>query len=549
MVILQFNKLIRNTWVWGVFAVAVSAAFCFDDLFTSRGDGRGPREAGKLGDKAVSASEFAAFADDARGFGRMRDGSRKMSEINREAWQNYAAFKTAEQNGVVIGDGLLLRSIQGMFGGPQGSFSYDQYRMYLAENLQTTPQRFEDSLRRRLAVDQFVNRAVLGSATWVSPMEVDQAVYDVTDVYTVKVARFAEKNADQVKVDDAGLEKWYNANTNALALPERVKIRSVRFDATAPELLAKMEISDDELHDYYDQPEIQKKYTSTDTNGVETVKTFDEVRGEIDAALRQVAAVECLMTNVQHRAYADGGTPDVSRLDEIAKADGLKVEKSDWFTVAGGYQEGFMRPSSAILPGAKDFAAKVSAIDSEVEDLRYEVVVSDKAVWLIEKAEVSPAHVPTFEEAKPCIGARALRDARADAFKAEVEAVAAKGAEVVLASGDVSTNLTFSICDMNREAIADSMAVAGAVRKLAKGDVSEFTLVRPGEAIVVVCVDRVPGAADKQAIQRGNLGDQLAYPAFRKLTEDWPAWNLERLGFTPNENSAVTEETYDDAEI
>ena len=38
MVILQFNKLIRNKWVWGVFAVTVCAAFCFDDLFRSSGD-------------------------------------------------------------------------------------------------------------------------------------------------------------------------------------------------------------------------------------------------------------------------------------------------------------------------------------------------------------------------------------------------------------------------------------------------------------------------------------------------------------------------------
>ena len=32
MVILQFNKLIRNKWVWGVFAVVVGGAFAFDFL-------------------------------------------------------------------------------------------------------------------------------------------------------------------------------------------------------------------------------------------------------------------------------------------------------------------------------------------------------------------------------------------------------------------------------------------------------------------------------------------------------------------------------------
>ena len=50
MVILQFNKLIRNKWVWGAFAVVVSAAFCFDDLFTSRSsDDPVSSDAGTLG--------------------------------------------------------------------------------------------------------------------------------------------------------------------------------------------------------------------------------------------------------------------------------------------------------------------------------------------------------------------------------------------------------------------------------------------------------------------------------------------------------------------
>ena len=32
MVIHQFNKLIRNKWVWGAFAIAISAFFAFDFL-------------------------------------------------------------------------------------------------------------------------------------------------------------------------------------------------------------------------------------------------------------------------------------------------------------------------------------------------------------------------------------------------------------------------------------------------------------------------------------------------------------------------------------
>ena len=36
MVIHHFNRIIRNKWIWGVFAVAISVFFAFDFLFTGR---------------------------------------------------------------------------------------------------------------------------------------------------------------------------------------------------------------------------------------------------------------------------------------------------------------------------------------------------------------------------------------------------------------------------------------------------------------------------------------------------------------------------------
>ena len=65
MVILQFNKLIRNKWVWGAFAVVISAAFCLDGLFTpDRGESNASGEAGLLDGKSVKASEFAEVVDE-----------------------------------------------------------------------------------------------------------------------------------------------------------------------------------------------------------------------------------------------------------------------------------------------------------------------------------------------------------------------------------------------------------------------------------------------------------------------------------------------------
>lgn len=544
MVIHQFNKLIRNRWLWGAFAIAISAFFAFDFLIAdlgseSRAETSG--DAGTLAGKSVDGKLFAALAEEARGFGRSRDWQMKQGDVNRQAWENYAALLVAGKAGVEATDAEVQAIIRRDPSFQQnGGFSFALYQRALRDN-GLTPERFEAFLKRRVTLMR-LGQAVLGSAAWTSPMELDQAVADMTDTFTVKVATFTQskKDADAVKVDDKALKAWYEKNQKSLELPERTKIRFVKFDATNKDLLARMTVTEDEMRDRYDVT--IDKYTSTDTNGVETVKKFEDVKAGIEKELRQIAAVQCLETNLNVRAYAQKAAKGSSRLDEIAKEEGLKVQTSDWFALDGGYQEGFMKRTYQICPGAKGFSEAVAELDTLSEDLRYAVVSSANAVWLIEKAETSPKHVPTFDEAKKAIGPRALRDAKADAFKAQVEAIAKKGAKAVEAVKGVSTNLTFTVSDLRQgtdSGIENAMAVARAAMKLKKGEVSEFTLTSPGHALLVVCEDRTAGDAAKAMVLRSQIRDELAMLQQRQIPESWRKWNLERLGFETGEISSV----------
>ena len=544
MVIHQFNKLIRNRWLWGAFAIAISAFFAFDFLIAdlgseSRAETSG--DAGTLAGKSVDGKLFAALAEEARGFGRSRDWQMKQGDVNRQAWENYAALLVAGKAGVEATDAEVQAIIRRDPSFQQnGGFSFALYQRALRDN-GLTPERFEAFLKRRVTLMR-LGQAVLGSAAWTSPMELDQAVADMTDTFTVKVATFTQskKDADAVKVDDKALKAWFEKNQKSLELPERTKIRFVKFDATNKDLLARMTVTEDEMRDRYDVT--IDKYTSTDTNGVETVKKFEDVKAGIEKELRQIAAVQCLETNLNVRAYAQKAAKGSSRLDEIAKEEGLKVQTSDWFALDGGYQEGFMKRTYQICPGAKGFSEAVAELDTSSEDLRYAVVSSANAVWLIEKAETSPKHVPTFDEAKKAIGPRALRDAKADAFKAQVEAIAKKGAKAVEAVKGVSTNLTFTVSDLRQgtdSGIENAMAVARAAMKLKKGEVSEFTLTSPGHALLVVCEDRTAGDAAKAMVLRSQIRDELAMLQQRQIPESWRKWNLKRLGFETGEISSV----------
>ena len=551
MVIHQFNKLIRNKWVWGVFAVAISAFFAFDFLVADLNRNEPSRSsggAGSLGGEAVDAALFTDLAEEIRGFGQQRDWKRDAGEVNRAAWENYAALQVAGAGGLEATDAEVQAMIRNDPSFQQnGGFSFSLYQALLRQN-GLTPERFEAFLQRRTTLMR-VGQAVLASAAWASPMELDQALADMTDTFTVKVAKFAQtkEEAAAVKVDDAALKAWYEEHKKSLELPERVKIRFVKYNATDPIVLAKMVVTEDEMRDRYDVT--VDKYTSTDTNGVETVKKFEEVKAGIEKELRQIAAVQYFETNLNARVYGDAPTGKASRLDIVAKEDGAKVETSDWFATDGSYQDGFMKRASQICPGAQNFAEIIAELDSSSEDLRYGIVTSDRAVWLVEKAETSAKHVPTFEEAKDAIRPRALRDAKADAFKAAVEAVAKGGAKAVEAVKGISTNITFCVSDLRNggASFENQMAVARAAMKLKKGEVSEFTLTGTGKAILVVCEDRVAGDAAKAMVLRSQIRDDLAMLQLRQIPEAWKKWNLERIGFEPGEISSV-ESVAEDAE-
>lgn len=548
MVIHQFNKLIRNKWVWGAFAIAISAFFAFDFLFADLNRSDGERKAGGAGllaGEAVDGDAFVAIAEEIRGFGQQRDWKRPANEVNREAWENYAALKVAGRDGLEATDGEVQAMIRRDPSFQRnGAFSFALYQALLRQN-GLVPERFEQYLKRRITLMR-IGQAVLASAAWSSPMEVDRAVADMTDVFTVKVAKFEQTKAeaDAVKVDDAALKAWYEDNKKSLELPERAKIRFVKFDATDAKVLAKMSVTTNDVQDYFDVN--VDKYVTKDTNGVETVRTYEQLtkaeKDGIEKELRQIAAVQYFETNLNALVYGVKAAAGTSRLDEIAAAEKAKVETSDWFAVDGSYKEGFMKRASQICPGAEGFAEAVAELDSQSEDLRYGLVTSPKAVWLIEKAETSPKHVPTFEEAKDVIRPRALRDAKAEAFKKAVEAVAAKGAAAVAAVKDVSTNIVFNVSDLRTSGVGafeNQMAVARAAMSLKKGEVSKFTLTGTGRAILVVCEDRVAGDAAKATVLRSQVRDEVAMLQLRQIPDSWKKWNLERLGFETTDVSSV----------
>lgn len=555
MVIHHFNRLIKNKWVWGVFAIAISVFFAFDFLFTGRDDDqKSAGSAGTLGGKDVSLSEFRTLVDDARGFGRARDTKSSNTEINLRAWKTAAALAVAKAAHLEATDNDVREAIRRdpSFGGEAGGFNFNRYQMLLREN-GMTPEMFEAFLKRRLTLNK-LQQVVLGSAAWVSPAELEGAINDVTDKFTVRIAAFSDKEFDKVKLDDKMLEAYYKDNTNSIALPDLVTVKYAKFKADDSARLAQFKISEDEMHDRYDAT--LSRFESTGTNGVTVTKKFEEVKSILEKELQVIASVEAFRTNLLFRAYPQdeklAADVKTDRLEKIAAEDKIKVEVSKPFALDGrNFVKGFMTRASAIAPGCDGFAAAVAELDADSPDLRYGVVAGTNCVYLIERASFTKAHVPSFADAKEHIRADALADARAKAFKANVEkqralaaAELAKGkpfdAKMLAGATTVSTSIVFSVSAMQRNSFADSMYVAQPAMKLAKGQLSDFiTTHNPRRALVVFVENREPGDAAQAQIVRAQLRDELSRTAAMSLPAAWQEWNLNRMGYETTSVSSV----------
>ena len=558
MVIHQFNRLIRNKWVWGVFAVAISAFFAFDFLFTGQGEERGG-SVGTLGGKDVSAAKFHEIANEVRKLGRQRDNSMPSHEVNRRAWERLAALETAEAAHLTATDEevqeLILRIPDFQ---ENGRFSKARYMQILAY-MQLDPKQYEAAMRHDLTLRK-LNFVVQGGTSWASPMELDGDFYDWTDKFTVRIATFADKKANEVKLDDAGLKAYYDEHTNSIALPDCMTVKYLKFKADAPDLLAKFTVTDDEMHDHYDAT--SSRFETTGTNDVAVTKPFEEVKPILQKELQLLASLECLRTNILDRVYVADLPPEAmtNMLPKIAASEKLTIQTTPRFsTDSGKYVEGFMSRPSTFMPDCSEFLEKAVALDPDIPGQGYDVAVGTNAVYLIERASFEKAHVPSFAEAKDIIRPKALADARAKAFKAQVDkqralaaAELAKGKPFdakLFTDANVSTSITSTASHQDRSFPNASTVIPQAI-KLEKGQLSEFVATPiAGHGLLVYVEDRVPGGDATQKWVRTQLRSELNGAASVSRWTDWCAWNLKRMGFTTTPGTSVEPPSDDEGSV
>ncbi|MBO7166678.1 MAG: SurA N-terminal domain-containing protein [Kiritimatiellae bacterium] len=559
MVIQKFNRLIRNKWVWGIFAILISVFFAFDFLFyEDRSNDKAMNGVGTLAGEDVDAMAFQNEVQNIRGIGRQRDWETPVHEVNKTAWENLAAAKVAKDYNLASNDSDLQNEIymscmRWRILGQQGQFDYGRYESFLRDALGVKPLEFENYLRRVITASKAMN-VVPMSARWVAPLELESAVNDQTDKFSIRIAAYTDKDVKVKPLDEAALKNYYNENTNSLALPDLVSVRYIKIKADDAARLAKISVSSNEVFDLYDSVSAER-YTTDTTNGPVT-KAVGEVYAELEKELKIINSIEIIKTNILFRAYPVDSDNVVKAKDDIfkkiAKEEKLEIKTSPLFSVAGGkVVKGFMVSPSSIAPGCKDFTEKVAEIDPENVDTRYNIATSEKEVYFFEIAKTVKAHIPTFAEAKEIIRPDAVKAAKQKAFKDFVNSKRAIAAKLVatgkaldakaIGADNVSTSMTFTV--QSRPSFPDSMDVLKAVARLDKGQVSEFvSTANRHRGLLVYVENREAGDDGKSALIRSGIQSELGSYYGRSLGGKWREWNLNDMGFVTTASSSVTPE-------
>ena len=558
MVILQFNKLIRNKWVWGVFAIVVSLAFVApDEWFRGRDDDRrGADGRNRLENVEMDDALYEQCRMLSDGFLEKfpsRVGALFAGKTERDVWKMYAAVTTFRKAGFTIPDAVLAERVRAVFVGEDGGFNEEEYAARVKNYFNADVKTFETMVRLVMTLEYGLGN-VIGTSSWPSPMEADQAARDFTDKLTVQVATFTEdKDVKEMKLDDKGLKEWFDENVSKLSVPDRFKLRYVKFEADSSNALARVKLSEADIKARYDANAEKGMYDikPATTNDVKKVKPLADVRADIEKALRAEGALELVKGDVDDLTGDDiyWNNPEAAKdlLPKVAQSTKRELKTSGWLSLGYNQLRALSNPIETEFPGVR--RARPDILASVCNgDRPFGIVASDKAVWLVDLVEKSPKHTPTFDEAKSSIGDMALRDAKAKAFKTKVEDFAKKGVKAVLESGNVTTNFTFAACDFVRDeamgwanrygewdfskaGFQNAEPVVFAARTLSKGQVSEFIPLGFGRGILVVCNDRRSGDAaellrGERFAKRVSAGMQSA-----EILENWLESNLVALGF------------------
>ncbi len=528
--IYHFNRLVHKRIIWAFFAILISVAFVsVDSCFRTP---QGTQVAGTIEGKPVKLETRETVVTAIRGLGRNRDEATPSSKIERRVWEHIAAVHTAEKNGLVSTPAEIQDALKETpaFQGPNG-FDMAQYRQaLLAQHM--SPSAFEKLVAHQLTMQKV--GSMVETASWISPMELEDELAAMTDKFTVQVVTLSNRfGAVEMRLTDEDYKKYYEENKTSFALPDRVSVRYVTIPVS--NYLAAVTIPEEDLQNYYDAH--MDLYRRTTTNDVSETIPYAEVRGKILDELRVEEARYCAETNVVVNFMDRLQQLGTNALTLFAAEQKKQVNFSPLFAA---------KETLYWTDASTDFVTTAFELDDESLDSRFGLVKGKNEIFVLELKQRSPAHVPAFEAVLSDVKARAQEKARTEAYESYAKEMRTDlrkrldsgktFAEAAKAKGlPVSTNLSYAVNELqNATLFENAYSVAFGARDLKKGELSEPVPASPDQSLLIYVHDRKAGDMLAAQMMRPQVRNSIARRRGNGLISDWLKWNQVRVQAKPS---------------
>ncbi len=512
MMIMKFNKMIRNKVVWWIIGGIVIITFV--GWFSPRGgcDTATPtNDIGSLDRKPVTDAElrharFNTYLNVCLMMGRIPAMTPMMDrELRAMSWRRIAALRAANEMNLTASPEEVLNAIttdpQFM---DEGRFNPQRYQTFCREvltKLNATALQFEQQLAENVQLQKVYN--VTASGVWLSPSELKRMASRYADSFKVEYVDIDTNliSAKSIKLSESDLKSYYTSHTNEFLVPAKVSVKYLQLPVS--NYLSKVtdKIDTNVVEDYYLTH--TDEYSTEDTNGVKIAMPIEAVSQTISNKLIQDAAVQMAADTLNE--LSDTLVPNregkASTFESVAQTAKLPILETGLFDAATSVKG---------IDAGLAFNDAAFRLRSTADEYFSTAVIGSNHVYLLSLTTNTDSYIPEFSEVTEQVKPLALHHAMQvamDKHAAELHAFIQSGLNNKRSfeslakekSMNVSTTQYFSA-----SAAPDALSSSEILGDISLRNPGELTDVLPGTSglMIAYVVDRRPaGLAELSTIQ------------------------------------------------
>ncbi len=407
MFITRMNKFFdkHGRWTIGLFTIVIIFAFVlyFAPGFSLMGlFQKGDGGYGRIMGREVSRADIEEQARNAIISYALRSpaidtSNRMLHEMaSKMAIERLFMVRAAEARGILVDDKAVKDSIRSNpYFQTDGDFDAEKFNSFFERSLAPMgceKEELDKTVREDLAVERLHNEIM--SSVLVTDSEIRQIFNNLYEKLTVSYAVFSYDDfLSEVKIDDARIESFFNANRDSYTVPASSRAQIIRFNYIDFEGEALASVTKEEVKKRYGRDKEDFKL-----EGKDSIRPLAEVAAEIKKEIaepraRDIAAKKAKMAarDIYKSIVLESDKEPLELFTAYAEENGLEVYETGWVAADA-------EVISRVGPEPK-LAAAISRIDPDLHIS--DAVLGKKAAFIAllkERRPERPAELNDLRE-------------------------------------------------------------------------------------------------------------------------------------------------------